>query len=461
MPKLLCYELNEVPWKVIDYYVQTRPNSALKQLLQHSHQFTTNTVDSGELHPWSTWPTMHRGVSNDQHEIRSLNQDLKCAEPFPPIWQILNDNHVSTGIFGSLQSYPPVRDQHMQFHVPDTFAAGPETLPSKYEPFQQFNLRQTGNNKATASKVSLLEALNVAPLLRTGISVKSLAIIATHLAKERVQPFNKATRSLLQSELAFDVFMNCLKQNKPDFVTFFTNHVAGMMHRYWKYTFPEDFSGEADSSALARFHSQSVLKGMDIADKHLGKLMSFCDQHDYELLVCSSMGQEAIDRGEYIPEFNIDDFDKLISKLGFAGRVEMNLAMHPNVALKFSNANELQQFRDVMGGLTDTDGQALIVEAYPPTGHTLDVILKTSAKLAEDRTARFQGDTLSMDALGLTLIHRDIGTAYHQPNGILIWRQNVENLQQDRAEIDSRDYAPTLLNFYGIAPLDYMRKSVI
>ena len=34
-------------------------------------------MDEGELHPWSTWPTVHRGVNNNLHKIRFINQDLK------------------------------------------------------------------------------------------------------------------------------------------------------------------------------------------------------------------------------------------------------------------------------------------------------------------------------------------------------------------------------------------------
>ena len=146
MSKLICYELNEVPWRVVDHYIQKCPNSSLGSLLSRSAQFTTNCNDHGELHPWSTWPTLHRGVSNEVHQIRFLNQDLEPANGWPPVWDILTRNGITTGIFGSLQSYPPVVSDNMLFHIPDTFAAGPETIPDRFEAFQAFNLKQTGEN---------------------------------------------------------------------------------------------------------------------------------------------------------------------------------------------------------------------------------------------------------------------------------------------------------------------------
>ena len=82
---LLLYELNEVPWCVVDWYVARRPNSAIAQLLVGGHTFTTVTRDEGELHPWTTWPSLHRGAYNTEHRIKFINQDLTVANSFPPL----------------------------------------------------------------------------------------------------------------------------------------------------------------------------------------------------------------------------------------------------------------------------------------------------------------------------------------------------------------------------------------
>ena len=62
MQNIILFELNEVPFKVIDYYVNKYPNSTLAKILPKSHQYETVTDDQGHLHPWSTWPTLHRGI---------------------------------------------------------------------------------------------------------------------------------------------------------------------------------------------------------------------------------------------------------------------------------------------------------------------------------------------------------------------------------------------------------------
>ena len=78
--KLIIYELNEIPRKLFDFYVNKFPNSSFAEISNKGIILNTFTKDIGELHPWSTWPTVHRGVYNDVHKIRSINQDLSISK---------------------------------------------------------------------------------------------------------------------------------------------------------------------------------------------------------------------------------------------------------------------------------------------------------------------------------------------------------------------------------------------
>lgn len=51
MRNIILFELNEVPFKVIDYYCEKFPQSILTYTLSKSSQFETLTKDEGHLHP--------------------------------------------------------------------------------------------------------------------------------------------------------------------------------------------------------------------------------------------------------------------------------------------------------------------------------------------------------------------------------------------------------------------------
>ena len=104
---VIVYELNEVPKRLFDFYSQAFPSSAFAILRHQSTLFRTLTADIGNLSPWITWPTMHRGVSNVDHEISELGQNLQAVnKEFPNVYEILAKDGIRVGVFGSLQSYP-------------------------------------------------------------------------------------------------------------------------------------------------------------------------------------------------------------------------------------------------------------------------------------------------------------------------------------------------------------------
>ena len=180
--KLIIYELNELPRKLLDYYIELKPSSNLSILKKNGCYLNTFTTDQGELHPWSTWATFYRGVDNTKHKIYSLNQDREFEREYPPIWKLLIENNISIGIFGSLQSYPPIINKNVKFYLPDTFSPNYDTYPKELENFQKFNLKIVANNSGEVRSFRLLEIkyfLNC--VIKNSIKFKSIVKIFIHL----------------------------------------------------------------------------------------------------------------------------------------------------------------------------------------------------------------------------------------------------------------------------------------
>ena len=57
MEKLIIYELNEIPKRLLFDYISQKPTTSLANIFKNGLFKKTNTFDIGELHPWSTWPT--------------------------------------------------------------------------------------------------------------------------------------------------------------------------------------------------------------------------------------------------------------------------------------------------------------------------------------------------------------------------------------------------------------------
>src|SRR4051794_38436596 len=87
--KIILFETNEIPFRVLDDYIEQRPESHLAKLMAASKQLPTTCEDQVELDPWISWPTLHRGVIDEEHQILHLGQTLDFAdETYPPIWHL-------------------------------------------------------------------------------------------------------------------------------------------------------------------------------------------------------------------------------------------------------------------------------------------------------------------------------------------------------------------------------------
>lgn len=458
--RIIQYELNEVPWKVVDFYLSYKPKSNLGKILEHSISLTTRTYDDGELHPWSTWPTLHRGVYNQEHHIRFINQEIDSK--FEPIWQILKNNGKTVGVFGSLQSYPFLSEAYA-FYIPDTFAPDEKTWPSKYEVFQRFNLRQTQKDGALAKKIDFSPSLvrEVKELYNGGLKITTLFHLASQLLKEKINYQYRSWRPILQAPVAFDFFWDAYSRSKPEFCTFFTNHVAGMMHRYWKYAFPEDF-GISICTKNEKIMKQGLLFAMDVVDAQLGKLAVEADKNNTLLLICASMGQEKIDRGEYYGEFRIVRAEEFIKSIGFTGKSELKLAMQPDFVFIFPSVAEKSDFRQRCESLKDKTGNPIFT--FKETEKTLNLNLKPSKECLKSEIIHQFNGTLSkpipIRELGIEKIWRDPGTGYHVPEGIAIFYHKSLKSAGNRSVVESAQITPTILELFKASRGKYMKPPI-
>jgi hypothetical protein len=215
------------------------PMSAVQNLF--SRYYSQSLDNLGNTSSWSTCNSTYNS---------SFWSKFNCDREFPPIWQILASQGILTGVFGSLHSYPlPKCLDGYTFYVPDSFASSSECFPENLAIFQEFNLAMTrlsGRNVSqTIPKKATIDLLmNLANL---GLTLSTILDILQQLILEKFKPWRKNRRRIYQTVLGFDLFFKQLEITKPDFATFFTNHVASSMHRYWAATFPGDYEKFGDS----------------------------------------------------------------------------------------------------------------------------------------------------------------------------------------------------------------------
>jgi len=456
--KVVLYELNEVPWSVLDYYTATRPQSNLAAVVKDGRCLTTLNEDVEELSPWRTWPTIHNSLYTREHNSFELGQDPSTFQG-QPVWDVAVENGLRVGVFGALQSWPP-RTMPAGFFIPDTFAKTPETFPSHVAKFQRFNLHMTADNAFSSDgAVSSKEVLGVATyLLAHGLRPSSAAGLVRHLLREACDARWKAARPVMQAQPSFDLFWRLHKSRNPHLSIYFTNHVASMMHRFWGDAiqgYGDHFDYDVDE-----VYSKFLLLALDIADGQLGRLLKQArNKPERVVVIAASMGQDAIS-----PEggagtqrmLHLAHPELLAIGMGFPGAVG-RLAMHPKCSIEFLEDGHAAEAAGILHSATiegfgrvfegiEVHGRSLVFSTsyrgFPESqsGPELSMVVKGRQKCSE------------LSAAGVQVRGRLGGsnTAYHIPEGILLVYGSRVAAGGNREQIGALDVAPSILQHLGV-----------
>lgn len=465
MRKIILFELNEVPFKVLDYFVEKFPKSNLAKLFPQCHQFETVTEDQGHLSPWITWPTLHRGVANEVHGIQDFGEDMaEVDEHYPTIWEVLHKNGVETGVFASMHSYPPPADyKNYAFYVPDPFAGGSESHPENIVPFQKFNLamsRKSVRNIDTGIDMKAAMELGLS-LPGLGIKLGTMAKVGNQLVMERIKPHVKTRRRSYQSILAFDVFIKLLKKNQPQFTTYFSNHIASTLHRYWAAAFPNDYKVNNMDTAWLEKYKDEVDFVLWSLDHFLDDLVAFVQKHpEYQIWFASSMGQKATQAEMLRSEVACKDMELFIGQLGLtADDWELRPAMHPQYNLTVK-ASKIEVFKEALGKLH--------INKVPMNYREKEggfFSLDLGHKNLTDESVVYDGEKLPFAALGLANepIDDETGsTAYHIKEGSLFIydpQHKGKGKAGRKKGVSTCDISPSILENFGVEVPEYMRKT--
>jgi hypothetical protein len=462
--KIILLEANEVPFRILDDYVRRRPGSAVAGMLSRGSQRISRTADEA-LSPWVTWPTLHRGVADDRHGLRHFGQDLRQVDAdYPPVWRILRDQGIRTGVFGSLHSHPMPDDPgRYEFYVPDTFAASSATHPRHVEDFQDFNLTMARQSTRNVSKsIALWKGVRLClASARLGVRAETYMGLARQVGSEVLARWKSTRRRSYQSVLAFDVFMRLLDTKEPRFCTFFTNHIASAMHRYWAALYPQDFKTlDYDASWVARYQGE-IGFAMDCFDRMVARLLDFVSRRpEYLLVVASSMGQAAAYGNVIKTQLYLTSPERFMRAAGVPpAEWSLRPSMAPTISVYVSRT-----WQDAFRRALDS----LVVEGKPMTydakeGGFFSLTFGQPNLSGDGLNVRLAGASRPLEELGLenVRIEDEAGsTGYHVPEGsLLVYDPRRPVKAGAREVVDTRGVAPAILKALGAAVPGYMSAS--
>ena len=371
-------------------------------------------------------------------------------------------------MFGSLHTCPlPTNIQDYAFYIPDTFANSADTYPTQYRSFQSLNLNMVSTNGRNVNrKIPIKDALTFlskTPFL--GVTQNTAKKIFSQVVGELINIDKVVRRRTTQSQLSFDLFYKLLNNKKPYLSTFFTNHVASSMHRYWPATFPNDYSNFSMPKEWRDRFKNEIWYALGEADYQLSKLLHFVSRNnDFILLIASSMGQAAVEESYRIyNQLYLKKPGKLMSKIGINPQQwEKHLSMEPCYVFSFTSPEITNKFVTFINALS-VKGQR--IEHDNLGENRVSVMFGQTNCDPETNIISIDEKAITAEDLGLAVvpIQDETGSyAYHIPEGVLlVYGSASTNGGNDENSIPSTSIAPSILKHFHCPVPSYMEESFI
>jgi hypothetical protein len=476
---VLFLELNEAERYWIDKLASEGKLPVFRRLLEDGVCLRTSIPDFDPaadrawrtITPWIIWPSVYTGMTPREHGIIAFGQDTSSIQG-RCMWDVLDKRGVSTGVFGSLLSFPPRNAGAASYYVPESLADDPDCFPAEARPVQEFSVFTSRNYSESFARQYVEATRLLFGSMQSGVRPGTVMRTLLQIPRELLRgDAHVPERAMIQSYILTDAFKRLYATHKPRFATLHLNNVAYMQHRYWRAAEPDRFREElslTDRRFFAtvderkryeqRFASW-IERSLIWTDRLLEELLALAGP-DTVLLLGTALGQKPHDPVHEIhnPVVRLVQEHELFAALGFP-HAKVLTQMNPDVSLTLPDTAEAERAAEVLRGLYVHPGKPLFEVDRRGPQVFLELLMprrEHGATLPPIRHATINGFEAKFERHVHEHPTNDQSTAQHDEPGFLLAYSAGRKLEGMRPEIPVTAIAPTVLSWFGIGPQPWM-----
>ena len=333
MPNIFFLQLNEINFDYIDRYIEMGYLPNFKSLFEnHGYVETTSETEHHLANPWIQWPTVHTGLSYDEHQVFRLGDIVKTKHPM--IYEVLEENGISIGALAAFNAKNTTKNP--KFFVPDPWTntpfSGTKDLHRIYDALCQVT------NDYAKRKISLDSYFN---LLSGGFSNMNKQYLSDYL-RETIAYLRGKTwfRAVICDRLLIDTFLAQCKKHQPQFATVFLNGGAHLQHHYLFSS--QAYSGDRTNPEWhVSKNEDPLLDVLSLYDSALEDLLAYANSiPGGRIILATALHQNPHERETYY--YRLDNHEKFLADIGITYSSTYNL-MTEDFVLTFENEQEATQ----------------------------------------------------------------------------------------------------------------------
>lgn len=223
---LILVELNEVNFDVVAEYLEANPGAlpALRKLVSGARIRTTAEKLYENLEPWIQWPSVHCGLSFEEHGVFRLGDMVSSSAP--QIFELLEDRGLRIGVVSAMNAVNRLKTP--AYFIPDPWTVTP-TDGTWWSRVLGSAVSQAVNDNSQAS-------ITVKSLFFLILGFVRFARVRNYFAylklalSSRGRPWRRA---IFLDYFLHDLHLTLYKLKRPDFSVLFLNAGAHIQHHYF------------------------------------------------------------------------------------------------------------------------------------------------------------------------------------------------------------------------------------
>ncbi len=329
--KLILLELNEINFDVVQRYLDTRTDAfpALRRLMASRRIRTTSENRYELLEPWIQWPSVHTGMSFEEHGVFRLG-DMALADK-PQFFEELERRGWRVGAVSPMNAANRLRES--VYFIPDPWTSTP-TDGSWWSRALGAAISQAVNDNAQAhiqprSILHLLLGLTRFAQPKNYLEYFRLAI------RSRGAPWRRA---LFLDLFLHDLHLGLFLARDANFSVLFMNAGAHIQHHYFLNAEPlrEEIAAR-NPEWYATSDSDPVAEMLAVYDRVIADYQSL---KGVEVIVATGLSQSPYDRVKYY--YRLKDHSAFLGLIGVKPSVVLP-RMTRDFLVKFSDVNSAVQ----------------------------------------------------------------------------------------------------------------------
>ena len=320
-------QLNELRFDYIDEYIRLGYLPTFKQLFEkYGYVETTSEVEHHLANPWIQWPTVHTGMSYEEHKVFRLGDINKHEHEL--IYEALENKGVSVAALAAFNAKNNTK--HSSFFVPDPWTKTPFTGSKDLHRIYDALCQVTDDY--AEKKITFQSYWNLLLGAIGNINYKSIP----NYIKEALSYINGKTwfRAVICDRLLIDTFVTQCTQHKPEFSTVFLNGGAHLQHHYLFSS--KAYHGERTNPTwhVAK-NEDPLLDILNLYDEGLKEILELAKKFDNgRVIVATALHQNPHERETYY--YRIDNHEDFLKRIGIEYIDTYNL-MTEDFVLCFEN----------------------------------------------------------------------------------------------------------------------------